>query len=1459
MPFDRRFSGILLSSPTPSSQNLSVTYRPSHSRGSSLASTVIPKQDESDTPQPPWEVVRWTKLKRISSQVFTEAGKRTYGQPTVMVIGASIVLGTSKGLALIYDYHQNLVATIGLGTKAVESGAVTSLAISADHTTVAVGHATGHIFTWELSRPAKPFLHILPMTESQVEQRKTDGHVSGSAVVHVGFLGTRHTALVSADNRGMAFSHLATRGFGAVARAVKTARVLGRYPAPKDSKEKARKPSSVLGFASLPLGNVEHPTDALGLTALLTPYLLVVVSTTPIAETQFKAPRPKEIPPHSTLSGCLAWFPAVKLKTPDPKTGETISQTKLAYCWSHILTILTVEAETFEEKDKPPILHFQPRSRWRSQEPIVAVQWLSRSVIGILTISQRLVILEDNTLRVTDSFDLLQKHIYHQDIFSSQLRPVVEHLDDEDDSMHGVVADAFFMSFRTYKGRIFLLGSNDISIGTLSNWADRLMALLEGGDYIEAIRLAESYYTGASDKITVGLPEDDKLRHLIVQDKLIEMLSASLKYVLSDSYSQNGEVTVSKERLYDDLASASFSACLAMENLDFLFDDVFESFKAANAEAIFCQTLEPYILSEEISSIPTEVLKDMVMHYDSEDKAHQLENIICHLDARMMDINETTSLCKRYHLYDGFIHIWNQALEDYITPLIELLGLVKSILANPDGDPLQEDWAQKIFPYLAHTLIGKAYPSGLEMNDEDAFKAQVDLYGFVFAPKVIEWPPGSQTNFQTIDSEADEPQYPYLTLILRFDAASFLSMLHEAFEDPFLNGSSTDSTENTTNGVHHTKRLPTRQTIISILLDVMGDGKFDSESTIYLDMFIARNLPKFPQFIGLPGQIIDKIIHRLCDYPSEELADDCQLSVEYLLSYYHPSEVAKLTPEFRKAGFFRVLKSMYKGSRLYSKLLQAYFEDYNDREAVFDCIGDCLRPSSDLSTKQRQEVYTVITQNSKELVSINTTRAAQTLQIYAPQLLEPVLDSLEDGSYARFLFLKTLLESPESSETDPNLDQSIHHQFDEQYVRLMCAYEPSRVASYIDVLKSGDLRLQEVLPAIESSGAIDAAVVLLSRDGLTKDAMDRLRNHMKTLGIGLVGMINGFTASPDIGNTTEGVEDLLNDVQKYAKVGMWLCQGQTKAAPAASNKEKQATRRKSSSVASEDNLSLDEFLWLELVDAIVQLTKEASSASSALQIPEHFEPTMSKITTSLRSAVQECFTALLNATTRPTLPSDTLTVPTTQPHPSFLIILRAFLTRAASASPSLSDLRAVLAEIFQAYAFEARILDLANQFLDKDLFTHVEDAWTRRQKGWRPRGNVCEFCGKRIWGPGVGSGVWEQWEANMNHLERNRGLRRAKAVADVAAVAGTDRGKGKAQTVRQGGEEVETLVQSDADVDDDDEEGERRKALVRPLVLFACRHIWHKDCLERAMEREGLQHEERREFRCPAEHADGDK
>ena len=671
-----------------------------------------------------------------------------------------------------------------------------------------------------------------------------DGHLPKVPVTHLGFLGTRHTALVSADARGMAFSHLATRGTGALGRTVKTVRILGRYPDTPAPAGKPLKPSTVLAFSPLPLGNVERTTDTMGLTAMLTPYLLVIVSTTPVAQTQHKSARPKDVAPHSAMSGCLAWFPAVKLKVPDPATGSTTSKAKLVYCWSNVLTVLDVDEIPADDKDKPPTLKFRARSRWRCEEAIVAVQWLSRSVLTVLTITQRLIVLEDRSMRMTEAFDLIHKYIYHVDLFSKQLHALVEQLDEEDTSMHGVVADAFYMSFKAYKGRIFLLGFNDVSIGTLSNWADRLIALMENGDYVAAIQLATSYYTGDADKLTVGLPEDAGLRHQMVRDKLIEIMSASLKYAFGQR--QKNSAGVDDQHL-SELAETCFVACQSLGDMDFLFDEMYEWYEEGEVEGLFLETLESYILEKTITSVPPTAVKAMVTHYVTKGWESRLEEMICHMDTSTLDIDQVTSLCKQHGLYDALIYVWNQALRDYITPLIDLLTLIiplfqeggQALSGRSINDEMFGVNALKIFPYLSYTLTGRVYPTGEHMEDGIASQAKAEIYWFLFSGQSISWPRGSSATFITCPGQSQEPSFPYLRMILRFDAPSFLSALNEAFEDSFLN----ESQEKPLNGGTG-KDLPEeqifgltvdRQYVVSILLEIMDPADFAPEDTIYLD------------------------------------------------------------------------------------------------------------------------------------------------------------------------------------------------------------------------------------------------------------------------------------------------------------------------------------------------------------------------------------------------------------------------------------------------------------------------------------------------------------------------------------------------------------------------------------------------------------------------------------------------
>ncbi|CCF41016.1 hypothetical protein CH063_02489 [Colletotrichum higginsianum] len=82
--------------------------------------------------------------------------------------------------------------------------------------------------------------------------------------------------------------------------------------------------------------------------------------------------------------------------------------------------------------------------------------------------------------------------------------------------------------------------------------------------------------------------------------------------------------------------------------------------------------------------------------------------MIVHMETTTLDLDQITVLCKQHSLYDALIYVWNQALDDYITPLIDLLTLLVPLMSNGDymssGNMEDEIYgvnALKMFPYLS--------------------------------------------------------------------------------------------------------------------------------------------------------------------------------------------------------------------------------------------------------------------------------------------------------------------------------------------------------------------------------------------------------------------------------------------------------------------------------------------------------------------------------------------------------------------------------------------------------------------------------------------------------------------------------------------------------------------------------------------------------------------------------------
>lgn len=291
---------------------------------------------------------------------------------------------------------------------------MTALALSFDHTYIAVGHATGHIQLYDLRSPKVPARVVPPTTLAAVASGRQEGHIVGSRIVSIGFVAGRHTALVSADDSGLAFYHSLGKVF--FVDATDILRILGKYPdedapdAPpalghRFRRRRGRKPTTILSMAPLPLGTSTHPTDGYNLVALLTPIKLVIVGLKPSPKTWYRRHREtdEEVASKSRFKGTLAWFPSVSLTADHSSPSERDSKKSqangihpsstptLAYSWGETLHLLRVSEDKVTQTTKDAKtgkvskvevgrIVFEEMGSWTASDDILALQWLNVNV-----------------------------------------------------------------------------------------------------------------------------------------------------------------------------------------------------------------------------------------------------------------------------------------------------------------------------------------------------------------------------------------------------------------------------------------------------------------------------------------------------------------------------------------------------------------------------------------------------------------------------------------------------------------------------------------------------------------------------------------------------------------------------------------------------------------------------------------------------------------------------------------------------------------------------------------------------------------------------------------------------------------------------------------------------------------------------------------------------------------------
>lgn len=413
-----------------------VTSVSSHFSSRSRASSLLVHSDATSKPKER-EVFKWAELgsitqhfsSRPSQKAISVLGARPASRPTVLAANGMICVGTEDGSVHVFDFTQTLKCVCGTDLNGAELlsllnhwqafidtrglakqkavGRVTALALSHDHTYVASGHSTGHIFLYNLGEPNMPARSIPPATLSVVASGRKEGHLQGSRIINIGFIGGRHTAIVSADEHGLAFYH--NLGKVLFVEAFDTLRILGRYPEVDklangrvlpDALKKRKPKFTVLASSPLPLGTSPHVTDKYQVIALLTPTKLVVVGLRPSPKTWFKCPRGIDEGLSSQTSskwqGTLAWFPSMASSVP---TSTQIADKHddgpdplLVYAWGnsvHLIRITEVnlkqairsssQSKKVKSVDVGTIAH-EEVCKWSTREDVMSIQWLNSNV-----------------------------------------------------------------------------------------------------------------------------------------------------------------------------------------------------------------------------------------------------------------------------------------------------------------------------------------------------------------------------------------------------------------------------------------------------------------------------------------------------------------------------------------------------------------------------------------------------------------------------------------------------------------------------------------------------------------------------------------------------------------------------------------------------------------------------------------------------------------------------------------------------------------------------------------------------------------------------------------------------------------------------------------------------------------------------------------------------------------------
>lgn len=1060
-----------------------------------------------------------------------------------------IAFGTNKGYIIGFNYHQSVefiltpLETIDDSESVQLNGVVSTIAFSSDCSFIAAGYTNGQIILWDISntndsegvetKKTTPYFKIYPISLENRFTKNSQGHLLNSPINSINFIGDLYNKLISSDISGLVFFHFGFKKF--LKKYFTTHKLLGINDA--NIHDEVGNKYMILDCQLLPLGTSHQITDQIGLLAVMTNNILVIVSVlslnnphniNPVAH--FKIGKSKHVYSKGTF-GCLSWFPCIIGK------NKKIQNSKLAYSWNNVLTILEIHnnklpanltqiLSDLRDKDKGiPKIPVSKNSRWlcpHKRDSIISIKWLSsdKLLLGVRDFETSKV----KILSLYYSQDRLS--LVGEDSINNSSLLSYNYI--SSDSLHPTNSTrivSFNNSVKILKDRLMILTEDQKLItGRCLTWADKLVGYLAKGEYSEALITANEYYHSRNkgQLVLAGLPENDQERRETVKPYLLQIMNEAKNHLFSGD-NDNEEFFL--KMYFDIMSNLSDDLSSILESLFELFDD----------QEIFFDTLEAYILTRGLTKLSPTILKSLVEYFIKNNKGDILTEIICSLDTNFLDIDFTLNLCEKHHLRECSIYIWNYLLHDYSTPFMVLIKAIRQ------AETMNEDLL-KVYAYLSYVLTGKQYPTERYIDIKEEQVARESICNILFSISLVE----------EDDDANDSSIFPYLTLLLQKDSFEMLSTLNEFFENPCLN----DTPTSTLN----------RQYIIEALIDIFdsNSASFDHFDQIQLSIFLGRNYPKYSQFIRLSESILNRVIDNLCSNTYSNYAYDCELALQSLLPLYEPEDDSELLEKLKSAKFFDVLINIYRNDNKHDKVLTIWLERFHDQhfgqDFQMDTLNDILRSGFSMTNDnigERLNLISVIRKNFQKLIAIDCVNLYRVIDKYNAPLHMGIL-SIADET-AQLQYLQQLFSTKSKHGDIPQFEELIA-----RYIELLDNFHKhsellSFTNDYVGVLHQNPEMFTRVKVFLKEHESIEGLTVLQVFEGQFQQALNELIQVMKQT----------------IGQSSQDKELLQDKFTTYFECASKICEHPH-------------------TYDDKESISLNETMWLQLLDSLVLMANSSN-------------------------------------------------------------------------------------------------------------------------------------------------------------------------------------------------------------------------------------------------------------------------